>query len=94
MYYQIAQTVLGKPKLHGTVKLEHEKDKQLEDLLSKHNMMSLYKIFENNSITSEEIWELKDEDLKDMGFTIGGKIKYNKARNIEKAKAVEGKQSV
>ena len=76
------------------MKLERRKDKQLEDLLSKYNMISLYETMENNAVTSDEIWELNDEHLKDMGLTIGDRIKYKKARNIEKAKAVEGKQPI
>ena len=74
--------------------LERRKDKELEDLLSKYNMISLYETMENNAVTTEEIWELSDEHLKDMGLTIGDRIKYQKARNIEKAKAMEGKQPV
>ena len=70
--------------------MEREKDKQLEDLLSKHNIMSLYEIFEHNSITSEDIWELKDEHLKEMGFTIKDRIKFNRAK-LEMDKAVECK---
>ena len=52
--------------------------------------MSLYEIFERNSITSGEIWELKDEHLKEMGFTIKDRIKFNRAK-LEMDKAVEGK---
>ena len=84
----------GEPKKPDTVILESIKDKHLEDLLMKYDMMSLYHILERNSITINLIWDLKDEHLKDMGLTIGQILKYNKARDEEKAKAVEGNQSI
>ena len=90
----MSQKASDKPKVLGAVKLERREDKELEDLLSKYNMISLKETLENNSITSEEFWELNDEHLKDMGLTIGERIKYNKAKTIEKAKTGEGKKSV
>ena len=71
--------------------LEHRKDRLLEDLLVKYDVMSLYNAFASNSITNDVIWDLKDEYLKDMGLTIGDILKYNKARDKAKIEEMEGK---
>ena len=57
----------------------------------KYNMLTLYDVFENNSITTEVIWELDEDHLKDMGLSIGDRLKYRKAKEQEKAIAVKGK---
>ena len=79
-----------KPKIPDTVTLASKKDKDLEDLLIKYNLLSLYEAFESNCITSEIIWDLKDEHLKEMGLTIGDRLKYSKAKDVKMAKAAEG----
>ena len=81
----------GKPKIFDASPLERRKDKQLEDLLVKYDIMSLYEKFADNSITCEVVWDLKDKHLEDMGLTIGDILRYNKARDKENAEAKEGK---
>ena len=81
----------GMPKTPATSPLEHRKDRLLEDLLVKYDVMSLYNTFASNSITNDVIWDLKDEHLKDMGLTIGDILKYNKARDKAKIEEMEGK---
>ena len=53
--------------------------------------MSLYEKFADNSITCEVVWDLKDKHLEDMGLSIGDMLKYNKARDKERAEATKGK---
>ena len=53
--------------------------------------MSLYEKFADNSITCEVVWDLKDKHLEDMGLSIGDMLKYNKARDKDRAEATEGK---
>merc|ERR1719367_2647428 len=81
---------LGMPKTPATSPLEHRKDRLLEDLLVKYDVMSLYNTFASNSKTNDVIWDLKDEPLKDMGLTIGDILKYNKARDKAKVEEKEG----
>ena len=71
--------------------MDGKKDKRLEEILTKYNMLTLYDVFENNSITTEVIWELNEDHLKDMGLSIGDRLKYKKAKKQEKAIAVKGK---
>ena len=71
--------------------LERRKDKQLEDILVKYDIMSLYEKFASNSISCDVIWDLKDKHLEDMGLTIGDILRYNKARDKEMAEETEGK---
>ena len=71
--------------------MDGKKDKRLEEILTKYNMLTLYDVFENNSITTEVIWELNEDHLKDMGLSIGDRLKYKKAKEQEKAMAVKGK---
>ena len=79
-----------KSKIPDTVTLASKKDKDLEDLLIKNNPLSLNPAFERNYITSEVIWDLKDEHLKEMGLSIGDRLKYGKAKDGKMAKAAEG----
>ena len=64
-------------------------DPQLEGLLMKYNMMSLYDTFAKNSITNEVIWDLEDQHLKDLGVSLVDRLKYNKAK--KEMKNSEGK---
>ena len=84
------QTFSENPNITDSVTLASRKDKNLEDLLIKYNLLSLYEAFESNCITSEVIWDLKDEHLKEMGLTIGERLKYSKAKDEKMAKAAEG----
>ena len=69
-----------------------QKDNQLEEVLTKYNLLSLYDIFEKNSITSEVIWDLETDELEKMGLSIGDKLKYKKAK--KQNTAVKGKYLV
>ena len=83
--------IKGTPNIPAIVSLESKKDKRLEAILTKYNILNLYDVFENNSITTEVIWELNDEHLTDLGLSIGDRLKYKKAKEQEKAIAVKGK---
>ena len=78
--------VSGKPDNPATVSLEAKKDKELEAILAKLNMSSLYDVFENNSITTEVIWELNDYDLKDLGLSIADRFNYKRAKEQVKGR--------
>ena len=82
--------MLGNSDLPAILSLEAKKDKDMEEILTKYNMLSLYDIFESNSITKELIWELNDNHLKDMGLSIGDRLKYQKAKEAESAITVKG----
>ena len=60
--------------------MEAKKDKELEDILTKLNMLSLYDVFENNNITTEVIWELNDDDLRHLGLFVADRVKYKRAK--------------
>ena len=64
-------------------------DPQLEGLLMKYNMMSLYDTFAKNSITNEVIWDLEEQHLKDLGVPLGDRLKYNKAKKEMKKQFVK-----
>ena len=66
----ILEIFLGIPETPAASLLEHRKDRLLEDLLVKYDVMSLYNAFASNSITNDVIWDLKDEHLKDMGRSV------------------------
>merc|ERR1712038_322376 len=67
------------------LKLKDLKDqKELKDLLIDHNMLSLHEILSNNSITPEIIWDLEEQQLREMGMNVGDMLIYNKAKNFRK----------
>ena len=78
--------VSGKPDNPATVSLEAKKDKELEDILTKLNMLSLYDVFENNNITTEVIWELNDDDLRHLGLFVADRVKYKRAKEQVKGR--------
>ena len=78
--------VSGKPDNPAAVSLEAKKDKKLEDILTKLNMLSLYDDFENNNITTELIWELNDDDLRHLGLFVADRVKYKRAKEQVKGR--------
>ena len=78
--------VSDKPDNPVTVSLKTKKDKELEDILTKLNMLSLYDVFENNNITTEVIWELNDDDLRHLGLLVTDRFKYKKAKEQVKGR--------
>ena len=78
--------VSDKPDNPVTVSLKTKKDKELEDILTKLNMLSLYDVFENNNITTEVIWELNDNDLRHLGLLVADRFKYKRAKEQVKGR--------
>ena len=68
-----------------------KKDKQLEDLLKAYNIFSLYDTFERNRITSEVVWDLDADIIKEMGLSVGERLLYSKAKKTRTAED-EGKE--
>merc|ERR1712038_82654 len=67
------------------LKLKDLKDqKELKDLLIDHDIFSLHEILSNNSITTEIIWDLEEQQLREMGMNVGDMLIYNKAKNFRK----------
>jgi len=67
------------------LKLKDLKDqKELKDLLIDHDILSLHEILSNNSITTEIIWDLEEQQLREMGMNVGDMLIYNKAKNFRK----------
>jgi len=59
-------------------------------LLKDYDILSLYELLNNNSITKEILWDLEENQLKEMGMNLGDRLKYNKAKNQSDAK-IRGK---
>ena len=78
--------VSDKPDNAVTVSLKAKKDKELEDILTKLNMLSLYDVFENNNITTEVIWELNDDDLRRLDLFVADRVKYTRAKEQVKGR--------
>ena len=78
--------ISGKPDNPATVSLEAKKDKELEAILAKLNMSSRYEFFENNNVTTEIIWELNDDDLRDLGLSVADRVKYKRAKEQVKGR--------
>ena len=78
--------ISGNPDNPATVSLEAKKDKELEEILTKNNMLSLYDVFKNNYITTKEIWELTDDDLRELNLSIADRFKYKRVKDQVKGR--------
>ena len=85
-YYQISGSSIA-VNPDQDLKLKDLKDqKELKDLLIDHNILSLHEILSNNSITTEIIWELEEQQLREMGMNVGDMLIYKKAKDFRKGK--------
>jgi len=62
------------------VMTEGEKDFELEMVLRDFNILSLYYVLHDASVDSEILWELKNDQLNQMGMKVGDQIRYQKAK--------------
>jgi len=69
--------------LNSIASLEFQ-DQELKDLLIDHDILSLHEILSNNSITTKIIWDLEEQQLKEMGMNVGDVLKYKKAKEFRK----------
>lgn len=61
-------------------------DQELKDLLIDHDILSLYEILKNNSINTKIIWDLEEQQLREMGMNVGDMLIYKKAKDFRKGK--------
>ena len=55
-------------------------DMVLESLLKDYEIVSLYDTLRKHSINAGIVWDLEDEDLKEMGMNLGERKSYAKAK--------------
>ena len=49
-------------------------------MLSEHNISSLFRALHGAGITKDIIWELSEDDLKELGMSLGDRKRFLKAK--------------
>ena len=62
-------------------------------MLKDYNIFSLFDILRKNFITAELVWDLQDEELREMGLNIGERKKYSQAKE-RKIQEEHGKMTI
>ena len=75
--------IIGEPSKTGIKQKkipQPERDEELWQLMSGLGIQHLYEVLREERITTNRIWELTHEDLKDMGMKIGDVKDFDQAK--------------
>ena len=61
-------------------------DQKLMDSLKNYDILSLHEILSKNSITTEFLWDLEEQQLREMGMNLGDRLKFSKAKKLRDEK--------